>query len=71
MADSSFDYDKMLDMLGLKSGSLPGLDKATLELVALRNENKKLKEEIERLQNTILKCPCGKKLRIPVRKSDG
>lgn len=46
-------------------------DMTNVELVALRTENARLKEENEQLRNTVLRCPCGKKLRIPVRKTDG
>lgn len=57
-------YEQLMSMAN-KMGSIPGVDKAAIEIAALRNENKLLKEENERLRNTILLCPCGKKLRIP------
>lgn len=74
MAEVNGFYDSLMNSLGL-NGNNPfgtGLDKSQMELIALRAENEKvkkenseLKAENERLRETIIRCPCGKKLRLP------
>ena len=63
MDNSNFNFDELLSSMGI--GGKTGVDSSAVELVALRTENARLKEEIGRLRNTVLRCPCGKKLRLP------
>ena len=67
MADNNpFSFEKLMEACGMNpDGSLKVDSKIAIELAALRNENKMLKDELERYKNLILKCPCGKKLRVP------
>lgn len=65
-ADNPFSFEKLMDACGMNPDGSPKVDnKIAIELVALRNENKMLKDELERYKNLVLKCPCGKKLRVP------
>lgn len=67
MADNNpFSYEKLMDMCGMNPDGSPKVDsKIAIELAALRNENKMLKDELERYKNLVLRCPCGKKLKVP------
>jgi hypothetical protein len=65
-ADNSFSFENLMGACGMNPDCSPKVDnKIAIELAALRNENKMLKYELERYKNLVLKCPCGKKLRIP------
>ena len=64
--DNPFSFEKLMGACGMNPDGSPKVDnKIAIELAALRNENKMLKDELERYKNLVLKCPCGKKLRIP------
>ena len=75
MANNSLSFESLMRACGMNpDGSRlnSGLDNSQMELIALRAENEKvkkensdLKAEIERLRETIIRCPCGKKLRLP------
>ena len=65
-ADNPFSFEKFMDACGMNpDGSTKVDSKIAIELAALRNENKMLKDELERYKNLVLRCPCGKKLRVP------
>lgn len=64
--DNPFSFENLMGACGMNPDGSPKVDnKIAIELAALRNENKMLKDELERYKNLILKCPCGKKLRVP------
>ena len=66
-ASNPFSFENLMSACGMNPDGTPKVDNNTaIELAALRNENKMLKDELERYKNMVLKCPCGKKLRIPL-----
>ena len=61
-----FSFENLMSACGMNPDGTSKVDSNTaIELAALRNENRMLKDELERYKNMVLKCPCGKKLRIP------
>ena len=71
MADNNpFSFEKLMDACGMNPDGSPKVDnKIAIELVALRNENKMLKDELERYKNLVEEMPAAIifQHRIPVR----